>query len=177
MDQMSEYDVPNMDYKFAHGKFLGTTTITNPNPTSTVTDGTIQHILKQEIATNNNIPKPNINTLYFFYVPKGVSVSAFGDSSCNGFCGYHDHIPGTQIYYAVMPYPNCNGCLGGFKSKDALTSTSSHELIEAITDPIPGQGYYDQNNGEIGDICSWQTKDVDGYTVQLEWSNKQNKCI
>jgi hypothetical protein len=41
---------------------------------------------------------------------------------------------------------------------DALTSTSSHELCEAITDPIPGQGWYDDANGEIGDICAWKSK-------------------
>ena len=111
-----------MDYNISHGKFLGTTTITQPTPTPNVTDGAIQHILKQEIATNTNIPKPNINTPYFLYLQKGVRVSAFGDSSCNGFCGYHDHIPVTQIYYAVMPYPTCDGCIGGLEPKQALTS-------------------------------------------------------
>ncbi len=32
-------------------------------------------------------------------------------------------------------------------------------------------------NGEIGDICAWQTKTVGSYTVQLEWSNKANACV
>ena len=76
-----------------------------------------------------------------------------------------------------MPYPDCQGCIGSLAAFDALTSTSSHELSEAITDPIPGQGWYDQNNGEIGDICAWKTKQVGNYTVQLEWSNKANSCV
>jgi hypothetical protein len=76
-----------------------------------------------------------------------------------------------------MPYPGCNGCTGGLSAFDALTSTSSHELCEAITDPIPGQGWYDDANGEIGDICAWETKKVDRYTVQLEWSNQANRCV
>ena len=59
----------------------------------------------------------------------------------------------------------------------ALTSTSSHELSEAITDPIPGQGWYDDNNGEIGDICAWKTKQLGSFTIQLEWSNSANNCI
>jgi len=58
----------------------------------------------------------------------------------------------TTSFTAVMPYPGCAGCLGGAAAFDALTSTTSHELCEAITDPIPGQGWYDDNNGEIGDI-------------------------
>jgi hypothetical protein len=60
---------------------------------------------------------------------------------------------------------------------DALTGTSSHELCEAITDPVPGSGWYDNANGEIGDICAWNFKKVAGYTVQLEWSNVQGKCV
>ena len=60
---------------------------------------------------------------------------------------------------------------------DALTSTSSHELCEAITDAVPGQGYYDDQNGEIGDICAWQTKRLGQYLVQLEWSNAHGTCI
>src|SRR5215831_6154509 len=82
-----------------------------------------------------------------------------------------------QIFYAVMPYPDCHGCTGSLVAFDALTSTSSHELCEAITDPIPGQGWYDQNNGEIGDICAWQTRQLGNYTVQLEWSNQANSCV
>jgi hypothetical protein len=60
---------------------------------------------------------------------------------------------------------------------DALTGTSSHELCEAISDPVPGSGWYDNVNGEIGDICAWNFKQVAGYTVQLEWSNQNNKCM
>ena len=54
---------------------------------------------------------------------------------------------------------------------------ASHELCEVITDAIPGQGWYDDANGEIGDICAWKTKKVGNYTVQLEWSNKANNFI
>ena len=99
-----------------------------------------------------------------------------GSASCQAFCGYHNALD-TKTFYAVMPYPGCAGCTGGLATFDALTSTSSHELCEAITDPIPGQGWYDDTNGEIGDICAWQTKKLGAYTVQLEWSNQANQCI
>jgi hypothetical protein len=104
-----------------------------------------------------------------------VSLVLGGSKSCQAFCGYHDQIDG-KLFYAAMPYPNCNGCLGSLSTFEALTSTSSHELCEAITDPIPGEGWYDDANGEIGDICAWQTRLVGEYTVQLEWSNKNNQC-
>ena len=72
----------------------------------------------------------------------------------------------------MLPYPDCSGCTGGQDTFTALTITTSHELCEAITDPIPGEGWYDDANGEIGDICAWKTKTVGKYTVQQEWSNQ-----
>ena len=99
-----------------------------------------------------------------------------GSASCQAFCGYHNAI-GSNTFYAVMPYPGCSGCLSTLTSLEALTSTSSHELCEAITDPVPGLGWYDDVNGEIGDICAWRTRVLNGWTVQLEWSNRARKCV
>jgi hypothetical protein len=174
LDQMAEYSVPQFAIK--HGQFKGTVTITTPALKHSVTDTAIQHMLNQELSTNTAFPPAGPNMLYFVYLPPGVAVVQSGSRSCQAFCGYHDNISG-RIFYAVMPYANCNGCLGGLATLDALTSTSSHELCEAITDPIPGQGWYDDTNGEIGDICAWKTKKMGAYTVQLEWSNKANQCV
>ena len=60
---------------------------------------------------------------------------------------------------------------------DALTSVCSHELAEAITDPVPGEGWYDDTSGEIGDICAWQNKRLGAYEVQLLWSNRARACV
>jgi hypothetical protein len=174
IDQLSEYNVPK--YKIGHGSLVGTTTLTKPVPPKSVSDAAIQHLLQSQLQTNSAFPQPGPNVLYFFYMPPGTAVVQGGSRSCQAFCGYHDNING-QIFYAVMPYPGCNGCLGGLAAQDALTSTSSHELCEAITDAIPGQGWYDDVNGEIGDICAWKTKQVGPWTVQLEWSNKQKACV
>jgi hypothetical protein len=172
--QLSEYDVPGKS--IGNGKRIGTATVTSPALKHAVADGAIQHMLRQEIAVNPGFPQPGPNLLYFVYLPPGVSVTFQGSRSCTAFCGYHNDING-QIFYAVMPYAGCNGCLGGAQAFDALTSTSSHELCEAITDAIPGQGWYDDVHGEIGDICAWTTKQIGGYTVQKEWSNQKNDCV
>ncbi|HLZ63954.1 MAG TPA: hypothetical protein VKR06_44055 [Ktedonosporobacter sp.] len=174
IDQLAEYNVPNQT--IGYGKRTGTATITTPALRHSISDNAIQHTLQQEISTNAAFPQPAANTLYFIYMPPRVAVVQGGGASCKVFCGYHNDING-QIFYAVMPYPGCPGCQGGLAEFDALTSTSSHELCEAITDAIPGQGWYDDTNGEIGDICAWKTKQVAGYTVQLEWSNKANSCL
>jgi hypothetical protein len=180
IDQLTEYNVPasagRPGYKISHGKRTGTTVITSPALGSSIQDNAIQKTLQNEIAGDSAFPKPTPNTLYFLYFPPGVKVIQGGASSCTAFCGYHNDING-QIFYAAMPYPGCAGCVGGLQPVDALTSTSSHELCEAITDAIPGQGWYDDTNGEIGDICAWKTKKIGKYTVQLEWSNKANGCV
>jgi hypothetical protein len=173
IDQLGEYGVPGK--KIRHGKRIGTTTIATPAPGRSVSDAAIRHMLQQAIATNASVPQPTPNSLYFIYLPPGTRVVQGGAASCQAFCGYHNDIS-AQIFYAVMPYAGCRGCLGGLSTLDAMTTTSSHELCEAITDPVPGLGWYDDANGEIGDICAWKTKKLGAYTVQLEWSNAHNRC-
>jgi hypothetical protein len=173
IDQLAEYDVPK--YKIGHGKFRGSKVLSSVRPAASVTDAWIRKTLKQAIAAGGGVPKPSANMLYFIYLPPGVTLTQGGGRSCQAFCGYHDQIGGTT-FYAAMPYPNCNGCLGGLSVLDALTSTSSHELCEAITDPIPGAGWYDDVHGEIGDICAWRTRRIGTHLVQLEWSNAKRAC-
>jgi hypothetical protein len=173
IDQLDEYSVPGKT--IGHGVLTGTVTLTDAEPGKSIADSEIQTKLQNEIAAGT-LPASNADSLYFFYLPPGTQVTMSGSASCTDFCGYHD-ATGNGQFYAVMPYPGCAGCQGGLSTLDALTSTSSHELCEAITDPIPGQGWYDDANGEIGDICAWKTKKLDAFTVQLEWSNAANSCI
>jgi hypothetical protein len=174
LDQLAEYSVPGQ--QIGHGKRIGTATLTSPDPGKSVQDSAIQKMLQTEIAAGTALPAPAPNTLYFLMLPPGVQVLQGGSASCKAFCGYHDAING-KIFYAVMPYPGCAGCTGALTVFDALTSTTSHELCEAITDPVPGTGWYDDNNGEIGDICAWKTRTLGGYTIQLEWSNRSSSCV
>ena len=173
IDQLAEYSV--LQYKIGHGKRIGTVTLTSPDVPASVDDSAIQQMIQQQISTGK-LPPSNPNLLYFVFLPSGVTVTQGGSASCQVFCGYHDAIA-NQVFYAVMPYPDCSGCASSLSTFDALTVTASHELCEAITDPIPGQGWYDNANGEIGDICAWQTKKIGQYTVQKEWSNKAASCV
>jgi hypothetical protein len=173
MDELAEYSVPGS--AISHGTRTGSIELTTAPP-SNVSDGDLKQLIQQEISSDPAVPQPNSSSLYFVFLPPGVSVGMDGGASCVNFCGYHNDIDG-QVFYAVMPYPDCAGCTSGLSVIDALTATTSHELAEAITDPIPGQGWYDDQNGEIGDICAWQTKKLGDYTVQLEWSNNAGRCL
>ncbi|MGB7846182.1 MAG: hypothetical protein WBL63_11240 [Candidatus Acidiferrum sp.] len=173
-DQLAEYSVPGK--AISRGVLIGTKTVTAAEPGSSVTDAAIQKFLQAQIS-DGTFPAATPNSLYFLFLPPGTQVLQDSGASCKDFCGYHDSTPTSDIFYAVMPFPGCSGCLGNLQTFTALTSTSSHELCEAITDPIPGQGWYDDNNGEIGDICAWKTKQLGNFTIQLEWSNSAGSCI
>ena len=173
VDQLSEYSVAGKT--IGHGKRTGSATLTDSEPGAVVKDAAIQEMLESAIRAGS-LPPAGPNSLYFVYLPPGTQVEQDQSTSCQDFCGYHDATSGN-IFYAVMPYPGCTGCEGGLAILDALTSTSSHELCESITDPIPGQGWYDDSHGEIGDICAWKTKKLGQYTVQLEWSNAAEACV
>src|SRR5262245_34902943 len=173
IDQLGEYSVEGKT--IGHGTRTGSLTLTATEPGTKVQDSAMQKMLQSEIAAGT-LPARNANSLYFVFLPPGTQLEQGNAASCIDFCGYHDSTT-DNIFYAAMPYPNCTGCEGGMTTLDALTSTSSHELCEAITDPIPGQGWYDDANGEIGDICAWKTKKLNGFTVQLEWSNAAEACV
>lgn len=173
MDQLAEYSVPA--FSIGHGARTGSLVLTD-DPPPTVADSDIQGLVSRETASGPAVPRPTPSSLYFVYLPPGVAVSLSGGASCTTFCGYHSDVS-NSVFYAVMPYPDCKGCEGGMQLLDALTATSSHELCEAITDPVPGEGWYDDANGEIGDICAWKTKRLGGYSVQMEWSNKNGACV
>ncbi|MGH9513249.1 MAG: hypothetical protein ACRD2U_14040 [Terriglobales bacterium] len=173
IDQLAEYSVAQ--FKIGHGERIGTMTLTSPDVASSVDDSAIQQMIQQQISAGT-LPESNANLVYFVFLPSGVTVTQGGSASCQAFCGYHD-ATASQVFYAVMPFPDCSGCSSTLATFDALSVTVSHELCEAITDPIPGQGWYDNANGEIGDICAWQTRKIGQYTVQKEWSNKAGSCV
>lgn len=151
-------------------------------PPSTVTDTAAQ----QEIAKNfqnGNLGTPDASTVYFLYLPNGVTSTIGGSSSCTAYCGYHSNFTynGTVIKYAVMPYPSCTGCQGNAQSglsiqAASLTIVSGHELREAATDSL-GTAWYDRRGYEADDKCAWQLF-IDGtFQHQKEWSNAKSGCV
>ena len=178
IDQLAEYSTPHE--KIGHGKLVGSKTL-GTEPGALIDDSAIQTALQGWIATDSSFPKPNANSLYFIYFPPGTSITLGTDASCQTFGGYHDDI-GGNIFYAVEPF-----CMAGSHSisqLDFFTLTSSHELCEAITDPIPGQGWYwfqdKKDQGEIGDICESAPNAEERmgiYLVQREWSNHLKRCV
>src|SRR5438105_6028717 len=89
-------------------------------------------VLREEIASDPAVTQPAPNSLYFLFLPPGVTVELDGGSSCMNFCGYHSAID-EKVFYAVMPFPECEGCTGGLVALDTLTSTRPPALCQEIT--------------------------------------------
>ena len=129
--------------------------------------------------TAHSLPR-DLNHLYMVYFPKGVescfgnaNAAGGGDCSLNVFCGYHSAFGtvASPAIYASMPYAVPDGANGttcssdgggvgnqspnGNLDADTEVSISSHEILEAITDPEPNSGWIDSSGGENGDDCSY----------------------
>jgi hypothetical protein len=178
MDVCAEYSVGGQT--IGHGRRVATATITNSEPGTgnTVSDAQIQTALQGWIKSHT-IPATTANTLYFVYLPRGVTATFGGNgSSCTQWCGYHNYVGG--IFYAVEPYIDCLGCnFTGHDPLSNLTKVSSHELCEAVTNPNDGGWWDDQSGNEIGDLCngSADVHQLNGWWVQSEWSNGQAACV
>lgn len=104
----------------------------------------LQNMLVNAIGQGGLAP-PNANQLYIVFLPPGEQVlGPMGQWNTQAFLGYHDSFnsPYGRINYAVLPFPGgpnpgVNGTPTAF---DSLTTIVSHELSEAVTDPIPWHG-------------------------------------
>src|SRR5207244_12458692 len=106
IDQLGEYNTPQQ--KIGRGRYAGTARVTDAAPGASVTDSPIQQMLEGEVA-RKSVPAGTANTLYFAFLPPGVTVVAGSERSCQAFCGYHERSAGG-LFYTVGPYPSCAGC-------------------------------------------------------------------
>jgi hypothetical protein len=191
-DWLTEYNTSSPAQKIGRGSFISSVDATGAKIGS-ISDSDIQTQLTSMINGGKLDTKDPANTIYMVHFPPGMSISQGGSSSCVQFCAYHGtfSLGGHYVYYGVIPDQAADGCgsgCGNGQPFDNTTSTSSHELIEAVTDAAvglattagPPLAWYDQQQGEIGDICvvgTSYTGVVAGFTVQKEWSNKNKSCI
>ncbi len=162
-------------------------------PASTLDDADIQLWLAAKLnADDPALPTPGDDTLFAIFYPPGVDITLGStEQSCFSFGAYHSSVRldaahgDRDVAYAVMP--RC-GSFGSLSGLDALAGPTSHELIEAATDPYPqvnpAFGQTDDDHfywsillgGETADLCA-QERDAWGYfpgldhSAQRSWSN------
>jgi len=168
-------------------------------PQDCMTDAQIQDEVTKALAANN---WTSGRTHMFFVFTSTNEGSCFdsGSSSCafTQYCAYHSFYSDNNnqpIIYANMPYTGTNLSACGVSSSpnndfdaDSTINVTSHEHMEAVTDPQLN-AWYDSQGNEIGDKCAWNfgvlTLDNNAanvqwnshfYLVQQEWSNAISGC-
>ena len=172
-----------------NGVYAGEKSIAT-EPGKTIDDAQVKTTI-QSWVNAGLVPAPSLDNVYVLYFPPGTSVTMGTDASCTTFCGFHSTIQTTSgsgglIRYIVMPHPDCAGCKFEATVQDSITVVASHEMWEADTDADvglatavgPPLAWYDQTNGENGDICAGDPNaTLHGYRVQTTWSNAEGKCV
>jgi hypothetical protein len=142
--------------------------------------------------------------LYHIFIQSGIDVcsQAAGGICCapdgrfaHHFCGYHSFMTYNSgknfILYTVQPYQDVTGCKvtgGPNEVNDSTATTLSHEMTEAITDPLGNawRNYYSLSlyGDEIADECQMSnfsfyptlTINKNQYRIQTEYSNTYHEC-
>jgi hypothetical protein len=130
------------------------------------------------------------NASYVVATPHDHSTQGFGTQ----WCAYHSStLSGNELVsYTNLPYmPDAGGnCGANFTTApkdesaedEGVTIVEGHEYGESISDPNPGTGWYNNQYGEIGDICAWTDIQNDtfgkkSYTMQPMYSNATESCV
>jgi hypothetical protein len=104
-----------------------------------------------------------MNHIFFVYTSSGEGSCGSGLTGCayTDYCAYHGYFASgatTVLYgnepYAAAPYCQAGTSPNGDAAGDAAASVTSHELTEAITDPLLN-AWYSASGEEIGDLCAW----------------------
>ena len=206
MDWLKIYNTTNITAHNGHsgtnqeigrGSFIQTIQINPSITTGTVDDVQIRDELEKNMEAGT-MPKPSADSLFMIHFPANLKIT-FKDAgttatSCQQFCAYHMGFVSKKfgnIYYGVIPNLDSFACSMGCGSGGSLvrqTVSSSHELIEAITDPIPTPGSspdfpqaWNTSDGmEVGDLCQSNTGALKGkaanYKLQQEWDEVAGAC-
>jgi len=139
-----------------------------------------------------HVPTPDPQTIYAIFLADGVVLSAPDGNSCDAYGAFHDESP-HGVVFALMPRCEPSPQFDHAQTKlDELTISTSHELIEAATDPhvetTPAYGDVDADHAvwgivpgaETGDFCEYvdsaYIKGVGDFMVQRTWSNAAAKA-
>jgi len=134
--------------------------------TGSVTDATFVAGIQAAIGSY----VPSANDIFVILIPSGTSSSVDINNKGGPLTGHHASYVsgGVTIPWAVVEPGN----------RTSTELRTSHEVIEAITDPnalggTAGTGWWT----EIGDPCSNSVGKVAGKTVQPFWSQKACRCV
>jgi hypothetical protein len=148
----------------------------------------------ERVVTARHLPR-DLAHMYVLFLPKHVESCFFpgptdtANNFCTvnhhpsaAYCAYHSQAPSGAVY-GNLAYPIYDSETGFTCSSDAVyptvqtpnhnadadteVSPTSHEIMEAITDPDTSTGWYDSSGFENGDECAYVFGATRGATGSL----------
>lgn len=173
--------------------FAGSFVDTTPYPESPLLDSDIQNEVSRAQSINGWTSATN--NIFFVFLQRNQDLcfdSTLSQCASNTFCAYHS-VFGTNTVYAAMPYAASFSCRATGQTEpnnddaDLTINVTSHEEIEAATDPLLN-AWFDRSGNEIGDKCNFNfgptnaqggdiTINGHPYEVQKEWDNRVGGCV
>jgi len=136
---------------------------------ATIADSDVQSLIQQEARMTRRCPsRPPTRSIRVSAALGSRSHSTAPRRAQNSAATTKTSTATSLCGHAV---PDCGGARCSAVA-DAMTTTSLSRAMRGDHGPVPGHGWYDDQNGEIGGICAWKTKQLGTFMVQLEWSNK-----
>jgi hypothetical protein len=136
-----------------------------PNPANCITDLDLQNEINKVMGIKKWTGGVNKMFLLFTSSNEGQCTDS-SNTSCSyvQYCAYHGAFVNSaaqDVVYGNEPYGNLTACqVSGapspnkFPEADAAATAASHELTEAITDPLLN-AWFDSSGFEIGDECAY----------------------
>ena len=150
--------------------------------TPPTTDTALQTWIENHKTGTGGWPANTPQTIYAVFLPAGVTFTTSFGTSCIDYGAFHEETS-SGVVYALMP--RCSSMVWNYL--DDLTRATSHEFVEAVTDPhpysMPAYNMLDDPHyiwaytpgGELGDMCAYvqaaYQRLVGNFLVQRTWSN------
>ncbi len=199
-------------YVLNQGHFGGAFIDTSPYPASgcadpatpgnCLTDAQLRKEIKKVIALKGW--PVGLNRMFLLFTSSGEgSCIDSSNASCSyasgGYCGYHSNIgtgATTAIIYSNEPYGDTSTCQvpeapspNVDPAADSAATVASHEITEAVTDPLLN-AWYSSFGNEIGDLCAYDYGTLEWnsgtanemwgghfYLLQREFDNHAGGCV
>jgi hypothetical protein len=160
--------------------------VTGPAITANPDQSTMEQYIASAIQ-GNTAAAPDGNTMYMLYLPPGIDIvdTQGPNTNCQYYGGYHTSYGTGGDGWGVGQHCPLTGT--GLTDIQWMTIVGSHEVVEAATDPVPGNGYSPASPdtqspwtqppweaalyGEVGDMCVSTQVTEGSFTYQRIWSN------
>ena len=191
------------------GSFGGFFVDTRPYPASGCTDSATPGNCLSDLQLQREVKRAmtlngwtgGLNHIFLVYTSRfeGSCLDSLGHCAYTFYCGYHNAITSgvtAPIIYSNEPFAETSVCQApgapspnGDAFGDAAATVASHEVTEAITDPLLNAWFTAQGN-EIGDLCAYNYGSLtwdgglanevwngDPYLLQQEYDNHVGGCV